>query len=368
MPSLRACLSLLGLLGLSLPSAIAQEWTRFRGPNGAGVSNATTIPTSWTEKDFAWKVSLPGKGHSSPVLWGDRLFVTAGDRKSGKRIVLCLDADTGRTLWTKEFDAKSYSMHQRNSVATATPTVDGQRVYLTWATPDRVTAMALDHDGKLVWDVDLGPFKSQHGFGVSPILFDGLLILANDQDNGGSLIALDAATGKQQWKVPRKSKNATYATPCVYQSGTRPAELILTNWQLGVSAVNPKNGEINWEISVFDRDRNERSIASPVIAGDLILGSCGFTTAQKHLVAVRPDADGKPKEVWRLERGVPHIPTPLVKDGMIFLCGDQGSSPAWRRRPASSSGRNASTVTSPPRRSAPAIGCSSSPMTAPFTC
>jgi outer membrane protein assembly factor BamB len=324
MPSSRACLSLLVLFGLSLPSATAQEWTRFRGPNGSGVSEATTVPSSWTDKDFTWKVALPGKGYSSPVLWGAKVFLTAGDRKTGKRIVLCLDADSGRTLWTKELDAKSYAMHQRNSVATATPTVDAGRVYLTWATPSRLTAMALDHDGKLVWEVDLGPFKSQHGFGVSPILHDGMLILANDQDNGGSLIALDAATGKERWKMPRKSKNATYATPCIYQTGTRPAELILTNWQLGISAVNPKNGRNTWEISVFDRTRNERAIGSPVVAGDLILGSCGFTTAQKHLVAVKPDADGKPKEVWRLERGVPHMSTPLVKDGMVFLCNDQG--------------------------------------------
>jgi outer membrane protein assembly factor BamB len=223
------CLIAVPLLITFTLTASGQEWTRFRGPNGAGVSDATSIPVMWTTKDQLWKTALQGTGHSSPVVLGDKVFVTAGDPKSGKRLIHCVSADKGAVLWTKEFDASAYKMHKRNSIATSTPAVDADRLYLAWGTPDRVTMMALDHQGELKWQTDLGPFKSQHGFGASPVVVDGLVILQNDQDGGGAIIALDAATGKKRWELPRQPKNATYSTPCLYQpAGQRPV-LIFTN-------------------------------------------------------------------------------------------------------------------------------------------
>src|SRR4029077_2783655 len=134
-----------------------------------------------------------------------------------------------------------------------------------------------------------GPVKSQHGHGVSLILHDDLVIVPNEQDGGGTLVALERQSGKTRWKLTRNSGNATYSTPCVYQAAGRAPELIFTNWQHGITAVDPKAGTVNWETSVFEPKKNERAVASPVIAGDLILGTCGFVTAQKHFVAVRPD-------------------------------------------------------------------------------
>jgi outer membrane protein assembly factor BamB len=103
----------------------------------------------------------------------------------------------------------------------------------------------------------------------------------------------------------------------------RPPVLVFTNWQHGITAVNPVTGTVAWELSVFDTRKQERAIASPVVAGDLVLGTCGFVTAQKHLVAVRPGTDG-PREVWRLERAVSYLPTPLVKGDLVFLCSERG--------------------------------------------
>jgi len=306
---------------------LGQEWTRFRGPNGTGLS-ATTLPVRWTEKDYNWKVKVPGTGHSSPVLWGEKIFLTSSDAKSGKRLLLCLSTRDGKTLWTKEYDSTRYRMHKRNSISTSTPVVDAERVYVCWATPEQLTAMALDHEGKELWEANLGPFKSQHGFGASPILVEDLLIFDNDQDAGGSLVALVAANGKEYWKIPRSAKNnATYSTPCVFKQGNGPAELIFTNWQHGLTAVEPRSGKVLWELSVFEPDKPERAIASPVVAGDLVLGTCGFVTAQKHLVAVRPGKPQqgiKPREVWRYEKAVSYLPTPLVKDDLVFLCSEKG--------------------------------------------
>ncbi|MFN4260778.1 MAG: PQQ-binding-like beta-propeller repeat protein [Gemmataceae bacterium] len=319
---------MIGLLSLVLIAPVgAQEWTRFRGPNGSGHGQAT-VPTTFTEKDFVWKVEIPGVGFSSPVLWGEKVFVTSADPKNGTRIVLCIDAKNGKTLWSQHYPATTYHTHLRNSYATSTPTVDAERLYLLWATPEQLTALALDHDGKLLWQSDLGGYRSQHGFGVSPILLDGKLIINNDMDGNGSLIALDGRTGKEVWNVPRRGKNATYSTPCVYQPAGSAAQLIFTNWQHGITSIDPATGKTNWEISVFEPSKPERAIASPVVAGDLILGTCGFVTAQKHFVAVRPPtpgmAEAKPQEAWRLERQVSYLPTPLVKGDRVFLCSERG--------------------------------------------
>jgi len=327
------CLIVFPLLLTVCPSAGAQEWTRFRGPNGAGVSAAAAIPLQWTDKDFNWKLALPGSGHSSPVLWGERLFLTAGDSKTGGRLVLCVDATEGKLLWKQEYAGKSYKMHLRNSVATATPAVDAERVYVCWATPAECIVQALDHAGKKLWQVDLGPYPSQHGFGISPILHDGTLFVYYQPDGDGALVALDARNGDVRWKLPRQGKNATYATPCVYQPAGRSAEIILTNWQHGITAVDAKSGKVSWELSVFDTSKPERAIVSPVLAGDLVIGTCGFITAQKHLVAVRPGDAGKgemPREVWRVEKFVSQMPTPLVKNDRMFLLSEQGIA-SWMR-------------------------------------
>jgi outer membrane protein assembly factor BamB len=313
-------------LSLILVSAFvhAQEWPRFRGANGAGVST-TRFPVSWTENDYLWKVPLPGRGNSSPIAWENLVYITASADKTGKRFVLCLDTATGKTTWTREFDDAAYPLHDRNRIATSTPTIDAQRIYLTWATPKHYLVQALDRKtGKDIWSTDLGPYVSQHGFGASPILYEDLLILSNEQDKKGSLHALDCKTGKEVWMITRNSGNATYSAPCIYQPTDQPASIIFTNWQHGITAVEPRTGKVQWERSVFEPKKQERAIASPIIAGDLVIGTCGFVTGQKHFVAVRPSNDGKAREVWRIEKAVAYMPTPIVKGERIYACSELG--------------------------------------------
>jgi outer membrane protein assembly factor BamB len=316
------CWLVLALAG----TAAGQEWPRFRGPNGSGVSAATTVPLRWTEKDFNWKVDLPGVGHSSPVLWGDHIFLTSGDEASGKRMILCLRADDGQQLWTREFPGTKSAKHADNSFASATPVVDDRRVYACWADLKEFLVVALDHDGKEAWRADLGPFKAGHGFGASPIVHDDLLVVPGDQDGDSALFGLDRDTGKVRWKVARHSK-ATYTTPCVYQPQGRPAELIFSNYEHGITSIDPKSGRTNWELDVFTKDHIETGIGSPLTAGDLVLGTCGWLGVRQELVAVRPGdgADARPKEVYRIDRGVPLCTTPLVKGDLLFLWSDAGT-------------------------------------------
>jgi outer membrane protein assembly factor BamB len=114
----------------------AQEWTRFRGPNGQGQSDAATIPITWTDQDYNWKVELPGVGHSSPVVWGDRVFVTSADLNTATRHVLCLSTADGKTLWQRDFPGAKYHVHNQNNFAVSTPALDADRVYLAWASAD----------------------------------------------------------------------------------------------------------------------------------------------------------------------------------------------------------------------------------------
>jgi len=343
MPLRFAPLVLLGLFVLPITPTVAGEWPRFRGPNGSGISQATTIPVRWTEKDHNWKIKLPGIGHGSPVVWKDRLFLMAEENDGTSRIVLCVRTTDGKILWRRKFASRSHRKHRKNSYASSTPAVDEKHVYVAWGTPKKLTLMALDHDGRVQWEQDLGPVKGGHGFAASPIVFRDLVVLSNDQNGRSSLIAVDRMTGKVRWNVPRRSERLTYSTPCIYERKDRPAELIFTNWRHGITAVDPKTGRTNWEISVFDQSSKERAIGSPVVAGELIVGTCGFVKNPKHAVVVRPGDGEKPKtvkEIFRIERNVPHIPTPLVYKDRLYLwadngvvaCADMTGKILWRKR------------------------------------
>ncbi|MFZ2642386.1 MAG: PQQ-binding-like beta-propeller repeat protein, partial [Verrucomicrobiia bacterium] len=138
-------------------SGSGQEWTRFRGPNGLGISHCKTIPTKWTEKDFQWKIELPGTGHSSPVVWGERVFITSAEPVApGEFHALCFNAVNGSKLWQRDFPLSPFQKNALNSFASATPAVDAERVYMSWGTPEHFMLAAFDHAGKTVWERDLG--------------------------------------------------------------------------------------------------------------------------------------------------------------------------------------------------------------------
>jgi outer membrane protein assembly factor BamB len=312
-------------LATAWPSLLfAQEWTRFRGPNGSGVGAAATVPLAWTAADYNWKVKLPGNGHSSPVLWGDWLFVTCGEEATGKRLALCLDAVSGKELWSRPHAAAKPARHALNSLASITPAVDAERVYLCWPAAKEFLVVALDHHGAEKWRVDLGPFRGGHGAGASPVVHDGLLIVPHEHNGDSCLVALDCRSGKQRWRVPR-AKEGSWSTPCVFRPKGGPPQLIVTNYRQGIAGLDPETGRTLWELDVFDKRHAESSIGSPIVAGELVLGACGWLGVRQEVVAVRPDAGaGKAARVWTIQRSVPLCTTPLVKDGLLFLWSDEG--------------------------------------------
>jgi outer membrane protein assembly factor BamB len=301
-----------------------QEWTRFRGPNGSGQSDAAGIPATWTTKDYHWRVKLPGIGHSSPVIWGNRIFVTCAVEEAATRIIRCLDTSDGGLIWKKQFESTTYKKSPLNAYAAATPAVDKDHVYLNWTTPQEYTLLALDQNkGHVVWRRNLGPYVAQHGSGASPTLFEDLVIVPNDQAENSSAIAVDAITGQTRWKTDLPVKRGGYATPCIYRPGDGTAQLILAGSQYGLISLDPRTGRKNWEIEVFPA----RVVGSPVIVAGLIFGNCGQGGGGQRLVAVRPGSPqrgNKPELVYDNKKAMPYVPTPVAHGDLLFLFADSG--------------------------------------------
>jgi outer membrane protein assembly factor BamB len=333
----RACVS--GVLAVAaLTQAVglqAQEWTRFRGPNGTGISDAKGIPTDIGESCLSWKVELPGSGHSSPVIWGDKVFVTCTGDKSGGISLLCLNAKDGKTEWKRDFALAPFSKHKFNSFASATPAVDAERVYVVWNEPDHYLLTALDHAGKTVWQRDFGTYASQHGCGMSPVLYDDKLVLGNFQDDPefapgtqvkgkSSVIAVEARTGKTLWETPRRTTVVAYSTPCLYEPKNGKRALIFNSQSHGISAMDPDNGKVLWE---YDKAFDKRSVSSPIIAGDLIYGSCGSGGGGNYVTAVKAGdgpAGRKAELAYEIKKSAPYVPTGISKDGRVWLWSDAG--------------------------------------------
>jgi len=328
------------VLGILPAAADEAPWNRFRGPNGSGISDATTVPIRWTEKDYNWKISLPGPGHSSPVVWDERVFVTCGDPATALRTLLCVDAPTGRTLWRHEEASKTYDQHRDNGYASATPAVDADGVVITWTTPEAVMLLALDLQGRELWRRNLGPLVSLQGSGSSPILYQDLVVLANDQEDmerspgrrkdgpnpaGRSfVVAVDRRSGATRWETQTKTYLAGYSTPCVYQAEGGRAELIFSNTAHGIMAVDPATGKIAWE---FGEPFLDRAVISPVVAPGLVIAGHGAGLRGTRCMAVRPaspDQGTVPTLAYTITRALPMVPTPLVKDGRLFLWADDG--------------------------------------------
>ncbi len=301
-----------------------QEWCRFRGPNGAGQSDAATIPITWTAHDYNWRIDLPGVGHSSPVVWGDHIFVTSASEEDGAWIVLCLKTSDGGIVWKKSFPSTTYKKNKFASYATSTPPVDKDCLYTTWATPAAYVVLALDQQsGREVWRRNLGPFVTEHGFGASPILFGDLLIVPNDQDGQSFVIGLDRATGETRWKVERRCKRAAYSTPIIFQPSGGSPQLILTSGTQGISSYDPQTGRANWELDVL----KDRVVGSPMLAAGMIVAGYGEGGGGKQLLAVRPGEAAKnikPEVVYEFQGSLPYVPVSVARDRLVFLWNDSG--------------------------------------------
>ncbi len=315
-------ISLLFALTLFSGAVSAQEWTRFRGPDGSGSSAAGGFPDHFGEGDFAWKVALPGPGIASPVLWGSRLFLTSETAEAGKRVVLAFDAASGRELWRVEDRFSVYGQHQFNSFASSTPCVDGERLYLAWTSGGNLQVMALSHEGKALWTRDLGAYGEEHGSGSSPVLAGGVLVVPKDNVGGESFIAgLKPSDGTVVWKHARQSVRTPFSTPLVFRQADGREAVVLTGNPQALTCLDAADGRVLWEVE--NPSPTDRAVGSPTLAGGICFMTMGQGGTGKASVAVRV-SEAKPSILWQRSKGLPYVPSALGDGKRIYLLGDGG--------------------------------------------
>jgi outer membrane protein assembly factor BamB len=341
------------LIITSISLAYAENWPSWRGPGNLGISSEKGIPAQWDlSRNVKWKVDVPGLGHSSPIVWGNRIFVTTavnsnpaeagwqkGFPQSNRQAdqseiswkILCFDTEAGKLLWEKTAVARKpvNARHLKNSYASQSPVTDGTYVFAFFGDQGMY---CYDFDGKLIWSTELGSFTMRNGWGLgsSPVLYKDFVIQTCDQETGKSfIVALDKKSGKTAWRTER-DELSSWSTPFVYDKGSRP-ELIV-NATKAIRSYDPETGKILWECR-----GPATSITTPIptFMNGLIIVSSGFIRESvRPVTAFKPGAsgditlkEGEAKSdsiIWRQQEAAPYIPSPVAYQGRVYVLLDQG--------------------------------------------
>jgi len=301
-------------------TAQAENWPRFHGQDGAGVSQETGFPTTWTEDDYAWVVDLPGESHCSPVVWDNQVFVTAGLEEGKTRRLISLDAATGKENWRRDLTLNDVHLHLKNSFASGSPVTDGKHVVAGFADEGQFVIACWNMAGKELWRQDLGEFVSQHGPACAPVIHGDYVIVPKDMKGPSAVYAFDVQTGELQWKVDRKFERTSYATPIIRKRTDGREEVICASDSMGLTGLELRTGETLWQSPEFPM----RTVGSPVLTDNLVLCSCGSGGSGKLMQAVRLNETGDLEPVWSMSKRIPYVPTPVYKDGLLFMILDGG--------------------------------------------
>jgi outer membrane protein assembly factor BamB len=348
-----------GLLLLLTVVQLRADWPQWRGPMATGVSTEAGLPERWSDtENIAWKAQIRGLGISSPIVWGDRVFVTSqigrGARRAGNHpslvqsgnpadsgeralgagltastsggkisfLVTALSRVDGKKLWEHELPAEGdlAEVHDKHNLASASPITDGQRVY-AWFGSGQI--VSLDMSGKPVWSRHLGrdyaPFDINWGHSSSPALFDDSLILLCYHNPTAHLLSLDVASGKTRWRVERGRDINSYSTPLIVR--TDGAAEVVVNSSEGMSGHDPSNGRLLWHI----QETNRFPIPMPVAHDGIIYTTRGYRSSP--YLAIRPGGRGdvsRSHVLWRIDTGGPYVSSLVHYNGLLYMAGDVG--------------------------------------------
>lgn len=327
-------LTLITALSLLAAVASAENWPGWRGPRGDGTSTDKNVPQQWSATEHvAWKAEVPGLGHASPIVWGDRVFTVSCLPETEERVLLCYDRRTGKKLWqTTVLKSPLERKHKLNSHASSTPATDGKLIYVAFLDVQQMCIAAYDFDGKQRWIVRPGSFKSVHGFCSSPVLWNDKAIVNGDHDGDSYLVALDRETGKTLWKEPRPNKTRSYCVPVIYKLSGRN-QMILSG-DRSVASYDPDTGKPHWYL----KGPTEQYVASLVYndQADLLFMTAGFP--QHHLLGLRHDGRGAlgdvyhqpqithPQVAWHHSKAsmVSYVPSPISVGNWFLVVSDTG--------------------------------------------
>jgi len=321
LPTRCSALALIVTFCFSVSPACAEDWPCWRGPRGDGTSLETNLPLKWSQtENIAWKVPIPGRGYSSPVIWGDRIFLTTCLEKESKHVTLCLDRKTGRTLWQQEVPVVLQpKIHNRNSHASSTPATDGKYLFVTFYDAPKFVACCYDLDGKLVWKKTPGDFKSVHGFCSAPLLHKDTVILNGDQDALAYLVALDKATGEEKWRADRPNRTRSYTPPVIFDIHGKK-QLVFSGSKC-VTSYDPDTGKQIWIID----GPTEQYVASIIYHNDVLFMTYGFP--KLGVMGINPDGTGnvtKTHVLYNDPKGGGYVPSPIAHGDYFFNVDDKG--------------------------------------------
>jgi outer membrane protein assembly factor BamB len=314
-----------GLSGwwLAMAVAAAGEWTQWRGPQHNNVAESgQTVPLEWdSKKNVVWKADVPGRGHSSPIVFGSMVVLTTADDRSQQQAVVAFDRATGRQLWLTVISEGGFAkIHAKNTYASATPATDGKSIYATFCHHEKIEAVAVDLQGKILWRQDAGGFRPkayEYGYAASPTIFGSTLIINADCDTIAWLKALDTQTGRVVWETPRELM-LNWSSPIVASVGGR--EQLLLSGTERIASYDPQTGKSLWEA----RCLTMATCGTVVWDGDIVFASGGFPDPET--AAVR--ADGSGKVLWT-NRVKCYEQSMLAQGGYLYAFSDNGIVYCW---------------------------------------
>ncbi len=351
-----ACALVVGLSGVSV--ANAEDWPQWRGPLGTGVSNETGLPAKWTPEQAAWRAKLGGLGVSSPIVSGERVFVTSQAGRSVRRpgnhptlargeeakaekplgtesaggaseatrtafVVEAFHRSDGRRLWQHRLDAEASlpEVHEKHNLASPSPVTDGTLVFAWFGTGQLVALQA--ESGKPVWQRHLGkdysPFEIQWGHGSSPTLYGDLVILLCDHQPASYLLALDKRSGEVRWKAERPKGTVSYNTPTVVR-GPQGDEMIVNSTRR-IDAYDPKTGALLWWVG----QEHNFAIPVPAHADGMLYMSRGYRSGPYMAVKMGGRGDVSATHVqWSMPTGAPYVSSLTLYEGLLYMANDAG--------------------------------------------
>jgi outer membrane protein assembly factor BamB len=295
----------------------AQNWPNWRGPNGDGTSIETNLPVTWDSiTNVVWKSPVPGVGHSSPIIWEDKLFTISALPETHEKLLLCYNSKNGNLLWQKTVLKTSFeNKHNDNSYASGTPATDGTLIYTSFLDGNDVVVAAYDFAGNQVWLQRPGKFVSPHGYSCSPALFEDKVIINGNNQGEPFLAALSKTDGKIIWKIKLENSSHSFSTPIFREMAGKMQMISLGNKE--VASYNPDDGSKYW----FVKGPSEDFCASPVYNEKTGLVLISSAWPQRILLAIKPDGSGDVTDShvkWRTMPGAYYVPSPVCTDDYLF--------------------------------------------------
>ncbi|HUG67121.1 MAG TPA: PQQ-binding-like beta-propeller repeat protein [Pirellulaceae bacterium] len=316
-----ACVLLLGII-VSTPSDAA-DWATWRGPNLNGIAaDGQTPPVAWGERDnVIWKTPVPGRGHSSPTIVGNQIFLTTADEQAQTQGVIAFDRETGKQLWTTAISKGGFpETHRKNTHATPSVACDGERLFVSFHHHSNIQVSALSLDGKVLWQRTIGKYDPQqykYGYAPSPMLYKSFVLIAADYEGGGWLAALDGESGTTSWQVAR-SRKLSFSSPVVANVGGRDQLLISGTEQ--VASYDPNSGQQLWATPATTM----ATCGTVVWDGDLVFASGGYPKSETVGINAKNG-----QLVWRNDQQC-YEQSMLAVDGHVYAVTDRGIAYCWR--------------------------------------